>query len=192
MKKWGWALKEGRSCLRQEHSRSSSTGTPGLGASVHSEGGPLLPAALLPSHRRGRLGLFQELSGAVGREATGLSSPRCLPSQLLPAGPGSCSRGWDQRKPWVAGWPLQPFDPSSILLSGWRCLRARHRLRQEAPAQRQPRGGQPARLQEERRSAGRAQGQDPGVPLLLSPAPHPCGEHSRSTQPTHLLGVLQG
>lgn len=46
-----------------------------------------------------------------------------------PTGPGS-------EEAWVACWPLQSFDPA-LLLSAWLCIRARNRLRQEPPGQRE-------------------------------------------------------
>lgn len=105
----------------------SHAGTPQFGFMVREGLCPTRPC--LPAHH---LGLPQRvpgaqavLSGAVEQDAAALSSPRRLASQLPPAGPGSCFRDQNQRQPWVAYWPLQPFDLySSCSAAGtaaWSC-----------------------------------------------------------------------
>lgn len=124
-------------------------------------------------HRLPRLG------EAVGTEGShSFSSPRHWAFQLPPAGPRSL-QGWDQRKPQVACWSLLPFDPGSYLFSS--CSAA-------GPAAR-PGPGPSKNLQSnpgfrESRTQGYESESQSSTSL-------PFGGRGRSTQPTHLSGILQ-
>ena len=68
--------------------------------------GPHLPAHPLPCPPTAFPSTQAVLSGAVGQEVWAFHLSDIWHPGFLPAGPGSCSWGWDQRKPWGPCVPL--------------------------------------------------------------------------------------